>query len=151
VDLSDQSVGDAVVAVRVIRRHRRRADDDLCAVCPEHVLLVLADLVRADEDAFVAALLSDQRQTDAGVARGGLDNGSARAQLTAGLGGVDHLDGDPVLHAAAGTEIFDLRHDSARPLRDNRVQLDQRSVADQLADVLGNPHVSMIAAADSAR
>ena len=77
VDLLDQPVGDAVVAVRVVGRHRRRAHHDVGAVGAQHVLLVLADLVGADEDALVAALLGDQRQPDAGVAGRRFDDGAA--------------------------------------------------------------------------
>ena len=91
VDLLDETVGHAVVAVRVVGRHRRRADHDLSAVGAQHILLVLADLVRADEDAFVAALLGDQRQADTGVARCRFDDRAAGLELAAGLGGVDHL------------------------------------------------------------
>ena len=49
----------------------------------QHVALVLADLVRADEHAVVAALLGDQGQADAGVAGGRLDDGAAGLQLAA--------------------------------------------------------------------
>ena len=128
----------------MVGRHRRRAHHDLSAVGAQHILLVLADLVRADEDAFVAALLGDERQPDAGVAGRGFDDGAAGFQLTAGFGGVDHLHGDAVLGAAAGVEVFDLRDDLARALGDNRVQLDQRGIADELTDVPGDPHTSMV-------
>ncbi len=53
--LRGELVGDVVVGVRVLRRDRGRADDHLGAVRLEHVALVLADLVGADEDALVAA------------------------------------------------------------------------------------------------
>jgi hypothetical protein len=86
----------------MVGRHRRRAHHDVGPVGAQHVLLVLADLVRADEDALVATLLGNQGQPDAGVAGGRLDDGAAGSQLAAGLGGVDHLDRDAVLGAAAG-------------------------------------------------
>ena len=102
VDLLDEAVGHAVVAVRVVGRHRRRAHHDLSAVGAQHILLVLADLVRAHEDAFVAARLSDQRQADTGVARRRFDDGAAGLELAAGLGGLDHLDRDAVLALPPG-------------------------------------------------
>ena len=116
VDLLDQTVGHAVVAVRVIGRHRRRAHHDLSSVGAQHILLVLADLVRADEDALVAALLGDQSQTDAGVAGCGFDDRAAGLQFAAGLRRVDHLHRDAVLGAAARVEVLDLGDDPARAL-----------------------------------
>ena len=77
VDLLDEPVGHAVVAVRIVGRHRGRAHHDVGAVRAQHVPLVLADLVGADEDALVAALLGDERQPDTGVARGRFDDGAA--------------------------------------------------------------------------
>ena len=65
-------------------------------------------------------------------------------QLAAGLGGVDHLDRDAVLGAAAGVEVLDLGRDRARALGDNRVQLYQRGIADELTDVPGDPHASIV-------
>ena len=61
----------------VLRVDRGRADDDLGAVRPQHVLLVLAHLVGADEHEAVPALLGHQRQPDAGVAGGRLDDRAA--------------------------------------------------------------------------
>src|SRR5690606_15643536 len=101
LDLTHQAIGHAVVAVRVIRRNGRRADHHFGAVGAQHVALVLGHLVGADEHALVAALLGHQRQADAGVAGGRLDDGAALLQLSGLLGGLDHLDRDPVLGAAA--------------------------------------------------
>ena len=55
VDLLDEPVGRAVVRLGTIRVDRGGADDDLGAVRPQRVLLGHAHLVRADEDAVVAA------------------------------------------------------------------------------------------------
>src|SRR5262249_8450405 len=97
-DLLHQAVGDGVVRARVFRRHRRRTADDLRAVGPEHVLLVLADLVRADEHAAVATGLRHQGQPDTRVATGRLDDRPARREQAVALGGLDHPGGDAVLH-----------------------------------------------------
>ena len=144
VDLLDQTVGDAVVRVGVVGCNRGRADDDVGAVGTQYVPLVLADLVRADENALVAALLSDQGQADAGVPGGRFDDGAARLEHAGGLGGVDHLDRDAVLAAAPGIEVFDLRDHPAAALGYDRVQLDQRGVADEFTDVLRDPHAYMV-------
>ena len=140
VDLADQPVGDAVVTARVFRWHRRRAHHHLGAVRAQHVLLVLADLVGADEHAVVAAALSDQGQADAGVSRRRFDDGAARLELSAGLGGVDHLDRDPVFAAQPRIEVLDLGDDPARARWHNRVQLNQWSISDDFTDVLRNTH-----------
>ena len=97
----------------MLGRDGGRADDDLRAVRLEHVALVLADLVGADEDAVVAARLGDHGQPDAGVARGRLDDRAAGLQRTGGLGGVDHPRRDPVLHRAAGVEVLHLGEHAA--------------------------------------
>ena len=144
VDLGDQPVRHAVIALRILGRHRRRAHDDLCAVGEQHVALVLADLVGADEDALVAAVLGDQGQADAGVARGGFDDRATRLQLPAGLGGVDHFGRDPVLGAAARVEVFDLCHHGARAVGDDGVQTNQWGAADEVTDVLRDPHTPMV-------
>ena len=75
--LPGEAAGDAVVGVRMLGRHARGAHDDLGAVGAEHGDLVGGHLVRAGEHAPVAALLGDDRQADARVARGRLDDHAA--------------------------------------------------------------------------
>ena len=116
VDLADQPVGDVVVAVGVLGCDGGRAHDHLGAVRLEHVALVLADLVRAHEDAVVALGLRHHRQPDAGVARRRLDDRAAGLELAALLGGLDHPQRDPVLDRAAGVEVLDLGQ-HGRPAR----------------------------------
>ena len=65
-------------------------------------------------------------------------------QFAAGLGGVDHLDRDAVLGAAAGVEVFDLGRNRAGAFGNNRVQLYQRGIADELTDVPGDAHASIV-------
>ena len=88
----------------------------------------------------MARTLGDQRQPDPGVARRGFDDGPARFELTAGLGGLDHLGRDPVLGATARVQVLDLGRNQARPLRHHRVQLDEGRVTDELTDMSGDPH-----------
>ena len=64
--------------------------------------------------------------------------------LAAGLGGVDHLDRDAVLGAATGVEVFDLGRNRACAVGHNRVQLNQRGIADELTDVPGDAHGSIV-------
>ena len=101
----------------MLGRHRGGAHHDLGAVRAEQRDLLLAHLVGHHEDAVVAALRGDDGEPDAGVARRGLDDGAARLQQTVALGGVDHGDGGPVLHAAAGVEHLELRDEVALQAR----------------------------------
>src|SRR5690606_23581405 len=108
VDLLHQAVGDPVVGVRVVGRHRGRAHHDFRAVRLEDVPLVLADLVRAHEDAPVALALGDHRQPHPGVPGGRFDDGPAGAQLAGRFGGLDHAQRDAVLHTATRVEVLHL-------------------------------------------
>ena len=135
--LRGELVGDVVVGVGMLRRHRGGAHDHLRAVGLQHVALVLADLVGADEDALVAAGLGDHRQPDAGVAGRRLHDRAAGLELAGGLGRVDHADGDAVLHRAAGVEVLHLGQDDGSVLPrevERLVEADQRSVADQVEE-----------------
>ena len=92
----------------MLRAERRSGTPRLRRRTPEHVDLVLADLVGHHEDAGVAALLSYDRQADAGVARGRFDDRAARLELPLTLGRVDHAQRDAVLHRATRVEVLDL-------------------------------------------
>src|SRR3712207_9308529 len=64
-------VGDAVIGLGRLRGHGRRRDHDLGAVGAQDRDLLLAHLVRHREDAAVALDRRRDRETHAGVARGG--------------------------------------------------------------------------------
>jgi hypothetical protein len=55
--LAYEAIGNVVIAVRMVRRDGGGADDDVGAVSPHGVALVLADLVGAHEDATIVSLL----------------------------------------------------------------------------------------------
>ena len=130
----------------MFRRYRRRAYHHLGAVGAQHISLILADLVRADEHTPVAPTLGHQGQTDSGVSGGGFNDGAARLELPACLGGIDHLDRDAVLGTASRVEVLDFRHDHPGTLGNHRVQLNQWRVTDQLADMLRYSHIYIVAA-----
>ena len=137
--LGGQPVGHVVVGVGVLGRDRGRADDDLGAVRLQHVALVLADLVGADEDALVALGLRDHGEAHAGVARRRLDDRAAGLELAGRLGRLDHPGGDAVLHGAAGVEVLDLREDhrtgrGAREIVEGAGQPQERGVADEVQE-----------------
>jgi hypothetical protein len=128
----------------VLRRDGRRAHHDLGAVGLEGVALVLAHLVGADEHALVAPALGDHGQADAGVAAGRLHDRASGPQLAGLLGRFDHPQRDPVLHTATGVEVLDLREHRGRHPVGQRVQLDQRRVADQIDDVFDVLHPALL-------
>ena len=145
--LRGEPVRHRVIGVRMVRRDGRRADHHLGAVGPQHRDLVLADLVRADEQAAVALLLRDDGQADAGVAGRGLHDGAAGLQLARLLGGLDHAQRDPVLDRAARVEVLDLgEHPARRRRRASRAgdlaQPQQRGVPDQIDQRVVDLHLS---------
>ena len=75
--LLGQPAGHLHVVVRVLVGHRRHLDQ-LGAEQPQRVLLLLALGVGNDDHRAVAERLGDQRQADAGVAGGALDDDAAR-------------------------------------------------------------------------
>jgi len=95
----------------VLRRERCRAHHDLGAVGLQDVALILTDLVGTDEDALVATTLGDQGKPDPRVARGGFHDGATCLELTAGLGSIDHPNGDAVLDRTTGVDVLHLCQD----------------------------------------
>ena len=104
------------VVVGMIRRDRRRRDDDLRAVRLEQADLLLRHLVGHGEHAAVALERRRDGQAHAGIAAGSLDDGPAGAKLTPPLRRFDDGEADPVLHRAARIHILGLAVDrSADP------------------------------------
>src|SRR5271166_6433018 len=106
--LPGQPVRDRIVGVRMVGRDGGRAYDDFGAVGPQHAELVLANLVRADEQASVALLRRHDRQAYTGVAGRGLDDRPAGLELAGLLCRHHHAQRDAVLDRAAGVEVLDL-------------------------------------------
>src|SRR5581483_4608397 len=111
-----------------------RRDHDLGAVGAERRDLLLAHLVGHDEDAAVALDRGCDREADARVAGGRLDDRPARPELPLALGGLDHRQADAVLDRAAGVQVLELReHLRAAAGRELRQPNDRRR-ADELED-----------------
>ena len=70
-------------------------------------------LVGHHEHHAVALGARDQRQAEAGVAGGGLDDRAAGLQAAVALGGLDHRQADAVLDRAAGVLRFELEEQLA--------------------------------------
>ena len=131
-DLLGEPVRDRVVALGRVRVDRRRRDDDLGAVRAQHRDLLLAHLVGHHEDAAVAAERRGDRETDAGVSRGRLDDRPARAQPPVLLGRLDHREPDAVLHRAAGVQVLELREELSRDVTTQPREPHDRRVPDEL-------------------
>ena len=87
---------------------RARGQDQLSAVAGHQLLPLYAHGVGHDDDGPVAPGGGHSRQSDAGVAGGGLDDGCAGLQQAPLLRVVQHGPGHPVLGGAAGVEAFQL-------------------------------------------
>ena len=133
-DLLGEPVGDGVVALGRVVLDRGRRDHDLGAVGAQQRDLLLAHLVRHHEDAAVALDRGADREPDAGVARGRLDDRPARLQLSLALGRFDHRQADAILHGAAGVQVLELRENLRAAARAQLVEADDRRRADELED-----------------
>ena len=93
---------------------------------------------RHGQDQPVAARGADEGESDAGIARGRLDQDRARPEPALGLHRLDHADPDAVLDAADRVEEFELEQQvGARAfLGARRGHADQRRVADGLGDAV---------------
>ena len=127
-----EPIRDRVVALRRVRIDGRRSDHDLGAVRAEHRDLLLAHLVRHDEDAAVAAQGGRNSKAGAGVAGGRLHDRPAGPKATVLLGGLDHREADAVLHRATGIQVLELREQLARHVAAEALEADDRSAADEL-------------------
>jgi hypothetical protein len=133
-DLLGEAVRHGVVGLRRVRLDRRRADHDLGSVGAQHRDLLLAHLVGHHEDAPVPLLRGCDGEADAGVAGRGLDDRAAGLQLAFPFGLLDHREADPVLDRAAGIDVLQLGEESRLDACADRVETDDRRVADELED-----------------
>jgi hypothetical protein len=93
---------------------------------------LLAHGIRHRENQVVALDRRNQRQTDSGIARGGLNDGVARLDASALLGILNHRQTNPVLDAATGVKIFELGPNLGVVFSGNPVKPDYRCVSDEL-------------------
>ena len=110
---------------------------ELGAERAERVLLLDRLRVGHDDDDVVAARVGDDRQPDAGVAGGALDNNAARPQHAAGFRIEDDEQCGAVLDRSAGVHELALGEDLAPGALRRPAQAEQWRVADQRDDVGG--------------
>ena len=87
---------------------------------------------------FVTALHTDQGQADAGVAGGGFDDRASGLELPFRFSAQNDSAGGAIFHAAAGVQVFQLGKDVRGTVRDELLQLQDGSVADQLGNVVSD-------------
>ena len=95
---------------------------------------LLAHLVRNDEPQPIAFVDCGEREPEAGVAGGCLDDRAARRKLALVLRGFDHPQADAIFDRAARILRFQLRVELAASCIE-LFQADERRVADQVKDV----------------
>src|ERR1041385_2626025 len=96
---------------------------------------------------------ADHRQRDAGIARGGVDDGLPRRELAALDALLDHLERRSVFHRAAGVEAFELRENfhSRGDAFGDFADLDEGSVTDEIEDGMDDLRLSEPFGGDPAR
>ena len=109
-------------------------EHQFCAVGLHYLPALNAHCLRHYYDYPIAAGCSNGGQAYAGIAGGGLDDHGAFLQQALGLGVVDHLLGNAVLHGTGRVEVLQLGQNVSRQLLllFNVGELQQRGVADQL-------------------
>ena len=107
-----QTAGDVdVVAGVLIGLGRDQAE--VRADHPQEGDFFLGLRFRHDDHAFIAERVGDQREADAGIAGGALDDGAAGFERAVRLGGADDGKAGAVLHRAAGGAELGLAEDLA--------------------------------------
>ena len=118
--------------------------DDLGTQRAQMVDLLLAHLVRDDQQQLVALLRRDQRQAEAGIAGGRLDQrGLARRDLARAFRRLDHRQADAVLDRPAGILALQLQEQPARACI-QAGDFQHRRVADQREDRLRGGHIIIL-------
>src|SRR5207248_1865376 len=111
--------------------------DDRRAVEAQEPAPLLGRVPREDAREGVALELGDERERDAGVAGGRLEQLAAGLELARGFGGLDHGQCDAVLDRAGRVLALELRVQAHGRLRRQARQLDERGVAYELEQGAG--------------
>ena len=106
-------------------------EDELGAERAQQGAALLRHGLRHRQDDVVAAGRADERERDARVAAGGLDDRAAGLELAGRLGGVDDRDADAVLDRVGRVVELELADDGRGGSVGDLVDADQRGVADE--------------------
>ena len=129
--------------LEMIRVGIRHGLDDLEARAerPDRVVLVGRLVVGHHDQAAVAARKADVREADAGVAGRAIDHGAARGERAAALGILDQAARGAILDRAARVHELGLAEDVATGLAAERLEPDQRRIADRVDESLPEVHL----------
>jgi hypothetical protein len=125
---------------RIAVRHRRN-EPQIDAAQAQHVLLFLGLRLRHHDDGAVAARIADEREADAGVAGGALDDDAARLEQPPLLGVLDDLERGAVLDGAAGVQKLGFAENRTAGLLRGPTQFDERGVADRANKAVTDLHI----------
>ena len=141
--LLGEAAGDLHVIVRVDVADGRHLDQRRAGE-PQHVLLFLALRLRNDDHRAVAERVADEREADAGIAGGALDDDAAGPERPALLGIADDGERGAVLDRLAGVHELGLAEDLAAGFLRGALQFDQGGVADRFDDAVADSHVRQL-------
>ena len=117
---------------RAVRALGGRGEDDLRAVELEQLDALGGGVLGQDAGQRVALEPRDERERDARVAAGRLQQLAAGLELAGGLGRLDHRLGDAVLDRAGRVLALELRVEANAVVRGQARELDERRRADRL-------------------
>ena len=123
--------GEVLIIIGMPLAHVRARDDDLGAHGLGVQHLLPRHLVGNDQQRAVALAAADQRESEPGIAGGGLDDGAAGLEAPVGLRRLDHGARRPVLERARGVRALELEKQPAGAAINAR-DLDERRVADEI-------------------
>ncbi len=129
--LVGHGLGHLLVVLRVALADVRAGQAHVDAHGPQVQDLLPRHLVRHDQDQAVALEGRHLGQAKAGVAGGGLDDGSARLEASVPFGGLDHGQSHAVLDRPAGVLVLEFQEQSAQARIQPR-QLQHGRAADQV-------------------
>ena len=126
---------DAVVGVRMVRRHGGRRDDHARAEGLQQVDFLAAHLVGHREHGAIPLDRGHHREPEPRVPARRLDDRPTGPQRPLRLGVLDHLLTNPVLDAPARVHHLEFGEDEALDAAHDLRQLDERRIPDRLEDV----------------
>jgi len=91
-----------------------------------------------EEHNFVAAIHSDQRQTDSRISRRGFDDGASGLEQAFFFRAADDADGGAVFYASSGIQVFQLGVDFRGAGGSDSSQMKDRGFADQVGYIVGD-------------
>ena len=139
-NLAGEPVGDAVVRTWVVGLDVGRRHHHFGTVCAQHRAFRLAHLVGQHEHGAIPALLCDERESHAGVARRRFHDHAARPELALTFGGADDALSDAVFRRTARIEVLHLHGDLRSHAIGDVVEFDERGVSDEFCNSGVNSH-----------